>query len=224
LHRATPQGEVRLGNRAFCGVANEDGQPAPELWLTRPGHAPVRFAFADVPRADAAAVIEALKARGLELELLSGDRAPAAAKIAGALGIDEWRAACTPADKTARLEELAAAGHRVLMVGDGLNDAPALAVAHVSLSPSSAIDISQNAADAIFQGERLEPVIETLRVATEADRLIRQNLALALTYNVLAVPLAVLGFVTPLVAALCMSGSSLLVVGNALRLGRGRPW
>jgi Cu2+-exporting ATPase len=191
------------------------------LWLARPGRTPVRFAFTDVPRADAAGVVRALKERGLEIELLSGDRAPVVACVAQALGIDDWRAGCTPADKTARLEELAGAGRRVLMVGDGLNDAPALAAAHVSLSPSSAVDISQNAADAVFQGERLEPVVETLRVARRADLLIRQNLGLALTYNLLAVPLAVLGFATPLLAALCMSGSSLLVVGNALRLGRG---
>jgi len=89
----------------------------------------------------------------------------------------------------------------------------------VSLSPASAVDISQSAADAVFQGDRLEPVIEVLEVAGRADRLIRQNLALAVAYNVVAVPLAVLGLATPLIAALCMSGSSLLVVGNALRLG-----
>jgi Cu2+-exporting ATPase len=219
LRQSTPQGEVRLGNRAFCGVA--DGQAGPELWLARPGHAAVRFAFTDQPRADAAAVVQALDQRGLELELLSGDRMPVAAQIAHALGIATWRAGCTPADKVARLEQLAGAGRRVLMVGDGLNDAPALAAAHVSLSPSSAVDISQNAPDAVFQGERLDPVVETLRVARDADRLIRQNLGLALTYNLLVVPLAVLGFVTPLIAALCMSASSLLVVGNALRLGRG---
>ena len=166
-----------------------------------------------------ATVVAGLKVRGFAVELLSGDRAPIVAAVARALGIERWRAACTPAGKTARLEELARAGRRVLMVGDGLNDAPALAAAHVSLSPASAVDISQNAADAVFQGDHLQPVVELLEVAARADRLIRQNLGLALAYNLLAVPLAVLGFATPLIAALCMSGSSLLVVGNALRLG-----
>ncbi len=170
-------------------------------------------------RADASAVVASLKARGCAIELLSGDRAPIVAAIARALGIEHWRAACTPAAKAARLETLADAGRRVLMVGDGLNDAPALAAAHVSLSPASAVDISQNAADAVFQGDRLAPVVEVLEVAGRADRLIRQNLGLAIAYNVFAVPLAVLGFATPLVAALSMSVSSLLVVGNALRLG-----
>jgi Cu2+-exporting ATPase len=108
------------------------------------------------------------------------------------------------------------------MVGDGLNDAPALAGAYVSASPASAVDISRTAADAIFQGEHLRPVLELLEVAGRAARLIRQNFALALAYNVVTVPLAVLGLVTPLVAALCMSASSLIVVGNALRLGRSR--
>jgi len=214
------EGEVRLGNRAFCDVPETDEASGPELWLARPGQKPVRFAFRDELRDDAIAVVAELKARGLAVELVSGDHAPIVGAVARALGIEHWRAACTPAGKIARLEALADAGRHVLMVGDGLNDAPALAAAHVSLSPSSAVDISQNAADAIFQGARLRPVAEVLEVAGRADRLIRQNLGLALAYNLLAVPLAILGFVTPLIAALCMSGSSLLVVGNALRVGR----
>jgi Cu2+-exporting ATPase len=219
-----PAGEVRLGSRAFCGIDDTDADAGPEQWLMRPGHPPVRFSFTDELRADAGAVIATLKAEGLAVQLLSGDRRPVVAAVAQKLAIDEWQAACKPADKTRYLEELVAAGRRPLMVGDGLNDAPALAAAHVSLSPSSAIDISQNAADAVFQGDLLQPVAELLEVARGADRLIRQNLGLALAYNLLAVPLAVLGFVTPLIAALCMSGSSLLVVGNALRLGgRRRP-
>jgi Cu2+-exporting ATPase len=130
----------------------------------------------------------------------------------------DWTAQATPQDKAERLARLTGAGKRVLMVGDGLNDAPALAAATVSVSPSSAVDISQTAADAVFQGERLTPVLELLATARRAGRLVKQNFGLAIGYNMLAVPLAVAGFVTPLVAAVCMSGSSLLVTGNALRL------
>lgn len=142
--------------------------------------------------------------------------------VAEALGLDSWRAACTPADKCARLEALRADGQRVLMVGDGLNDAPALAAADASISPSTAVDVSQTAADVVFQGQRLSPVLEVLDTARRADRLVKQNFGLSILYNVFTIPLAVAGFVTPLIAALAMSSSSVVVISNALRLSRGR--
>ncbi len=219
----TPEGDIRLGSRRWCGVETEesDTTSGPELWLSRPGKEPLRFGFTDPPRADAAEVIRQLKAQGYRVELLSGDREETVAAVAGALGIETWRAASTPAEKCRRLEELEAEGRRTLMVGDGLNDAPALAAALVSVSPSSAVDISQTTADAVFQGEALAPVLELLRVARRAETLVKQNFGLAFAYNAIAVPLAILGLVTPLIAAICMSASSLLVTGNALRLVRG---
>jgi Cu2+-exporting ATPase len=227
LRLVTQDGEVRLGSRAWCAVAEDDTAAAgPELWLSRPGRAPQCFAFSDPPRADAAAVVAALKRGGYQVALLSGDRPATVAAVAAEVGIEHWLADCRPDDKCDRLAELAApgstGGRRVLMVGDGLNDAPALAAASVSLSPSSAADVSRTAADAVFQGDRLDPLLELLAVARGADRLVKQNLGLAFGYNALTVPLAVLGLVTPLVAALCMSASSLIVVGNALRLARLR--
>ena len=220
-----PAGEVRLGSRSWCGASEEPASEAagPELWLARPGQAPLRFGFADSPRLDAAETVARLKAMGLRVTMLSGDRAAVAEPLASALGIDEVLADCRPEEKVAVLERLAEEGHKVAMVGDGLNDAPALAAALVSVSPSSAADISQSAADAVFQGEALAPVAELLSLARRAERLVRQNFGLSFAYNVITVPLAVLGFVTPLIAAISMSASSLLVVGNALRLGRGGP-
>ncbi len=220
LEADVPEGVVRLGSRLFCGIADDRETDGPELRLTRPGAVPVRFAFADRPRTDAAAVVALLAGRGLRLSILSGDRRPVVAAIAAELGIDDWQAECAPADKMRRLRRLAGQGRRVLMVGDGLNDAPALAAASVSISPSTAVDVSQTAADVVFQGSRLMPVVETVAVARQAGRLVRQNLALALLYNGITVPIAVAGLVTPLVAAIAMSVSSLVVIANALRLNR----
>ncbi len=222
LALATPEGEVRLGRRGWASEIDDDGSAAPELWLSRPGHELVRFAFEDPLRADAATVVAALAARGLAVELLSGDREAAVAEAARRLGIRHWRAGVTPAAKCAHLRGLVASGRKVLMVGDGLNDAPALAAATVSLSPTTALDISQTAADAVFQGRLLTPVLELLDVAARADRLVRQNFALAFAYNLVTVPLAIAGLVTPLIAAASMSASSIFVVGNALRLARGQ--
>ena len=215
----TEDGEIRLGRGDWCG-APDSASESMEIWLSRPNRAPVRFAFQDRVRDDGAAVVRRLRAAGYEIEILSGDRAAAVEPVAEALGIDRWRAGCTPDAKIRALEELAAAGRRVCMVGDGLNDAPALTAAHASLSPATAADISQTAADVVFQGDRLAPVAEALQVARAADRLVRQNFMLAFGYNVLTVPLAMAGLVTPLIAAVAMSTSSLVVIGNALRLGR----
>lgn len=215
-------GGMRLGSARFCEVAGTVDDGRSELWLTRPGLAPVRFAFADRLRPDAAAAVSALGSAKLPVEVLSGDRPVAVAQVAADAGVSRWSAEVAPAGKARRLAELAAEGRHVLMVGDGLNDAPALAAAHASISPATAAEATQNAADAIFQGDALSPVVETLQVARKADRLVRQNLALALLYNLSAVPLALMGEVTPLIAAVAMSSSSLLVIGNALRLG-ARP-
>lgn len=214
-------GQIRLGSRDWCGVGAPADADGPELWFARPDRAVLRFAFRDEPRRDAGEVVAKLLRLGYRVELLSGDNPVVAGAMAGRLGIAHWRGGCTPAAKAARLRELAAAGRRVCMVGDGLNDAPALALAHVSLSPAEAVEIAQNAADAVFQGDRLHPVLELLDVARRARRLVLQNLGLAFAYNVTTIPLAMAGLVTPLIAAIAMSGSSILVVGNALRLGRG---
>ncbi len=226
LRCASAAGEWRLGNRMFCGIdahaaSTHAGDDRPELWLVGPGITPVRFAFDDMLRSDAVEMVAALRRRGFGLRLLSGDRPPAVEAMARKAGIEAWRAAASPAEKARELGELAARGCKTAMIGDGLNDAPALAAAHASLSPSSAIDIAQNAADVVFMGDRRQPVLVTIALARAARRVARQNLVLAIGYNALAVPLAVAGLVTPLIAAIAMSSSSLVVIANALRLARG---
>jgi Cu2+-exporting ATPase len=216
-------GTVRLGNRSWAGAEEGDSElhAGSELWLRRGDGSTLCFRFTDTLRVDAVDAIAALKARGFAIELLSGDRMPAVKAAAEALGIATWRAEARPDAKIARLKELAAQGRKVLMVGDGLNDAPALRAAHVSFSPATAADVSQIAADFIFQGAKLGPIVEAVDVSRKSRRLVFENFALALAYNAVAVPLAVAGFVTPLIAAVAMSTSSITVTLNSLRLNRG---
>jgi len=223
LSRLTTEGDVRLGSRAFCRIDDDGADHALELWLTRPNAAPCRFVFADQIRPDAAATIDRLRARGFHVKLLSGDRPGAVAAVAAPLGIADWQARLTPAGKRDEIQRLERGGARVLMVGDGLNDGAALAAAHASLSPSGAADLCQVAADAVFQGDSLAAVTDLLDTARATRRIVRQNIALALVYNLCAVPIAMAGFATPLLAALAMSSSSILVVGNAMRLAGRRP-
>ncbi len=175
------------------------------------------LAFRDALRPDAAHAVGRLAAAGMEVAILSGDREQAVRSVASALGVPAV-AELSPADKVARIEQLRGEGKRVLMVGDGLNDGPALAAGNVSMAPASASDVGQTAADLLFLGDSLAPVPIALMAARRTMRVVRQNFVLAIGYNILAVPLAILGLVTPLVAAVAMSTSSILVVANALRL------
>ena len=214
--------EIRLGRPTFCGAEqlvkdSASADPEASLVAFSRGREKYLFSVRQGLRPDAKAVIAALRQRNIEVEILSGDRDAAVRAAAGALGVKAWRAGVTPADKIARIEELKRRGFKVMMVGDGMNDAPSLAAAHVSMSPISAAHLSQATADLVFLGKPLAPVVAAIDFSRKALRLMRQNLCLAITYNFLAVPIAILGFVTPLIAAAAMSGSSILVMLNALR-------
>ncbi len=206
-----------------CAGTNGNGSGASQIYFMR-GDKGARIEIAQKLRPDAAETVAALRKRGLDLVILSGDRNETVRPVAEALGIVQWQGTLTPAEKIEIIEQFKARGRRVLMVGDGLNDAPSLAAAHVSLSPISAADLTQAHADAVFLGERLGPVADALRVARRARWLMKENLWFAGVYNTIAVPVAIAGLVTPLIAALAMSASSITVTLNALRASRGgRP-
>lgn len=182
------------------------------------GDRPVRLiTFADRLRPDAQQALAELKALGIETTILSGDNAGAVAEVARATGLTA-QAGASPADKQAAIARLQAAGHRVLMVGDGLNDGPALAAANASIAPGSASDVGRQAADLVFLGDSLLALPRAVRAARRTMAVVKQNFVLAIGYNVLAVPLAMAGHVTPLIAAVAMSTSSLIVIANSLRL------
>lgn len=214
--------EARLGEAVFCNLEGEadrsrDLHPEASVIAFRYGAVCAIFRVRQRLRPDAVPVIAGLRSRGLAIMVVSGDRAPAVQACANALGLTDWRAQFKPADKVEFLAGLKAQGRKVLMVGDGMNDAPALAAAHASLSPIVASGIAQAAADALFLGDRLAPVTAAIDIARRAKFLMRQNLWFAVLYNAIAVPLAMSGLATPLIAAAAMSGSSVIVTLNALR-------
>ena len=214
--------KARFGRADWVGAEYIDQSALSEAWFKLGDGAPVRLEFEDRLRGDAAKTIADLRARDIDSEMLSGDREAPAKRIAKSVGLEAWQANMTPADKIARLSELRSGGVRTAMVGDGLNDAPALAAAHASLSPGTAADASQAAADFVFQGDSLQSVVTAYDVAKQARRRVLENFAFAALYNACAIPLAVFGFVTPLIAALAMSGSSVVVTLNALRIRNAR--
>lgn len=208
---------VRLGRADWLGAAHGDAALSAS-WLAL-GEAPaLRLDFSDRLRPGAAEAVRRIAASGRRVMLLSGDARPVVAELAARLGITDWQAEIGPEAKAQTVADLASLGHKVLMVGDGLNDTAALAAAHVSISPATALDAARVASDIVTLGSDLGPVAEALEVARAARRRIRENFALSLGYNVVAVPFAIAGFATPLMAALAMSLSSISVTLNALRL------
>jgi Cu2+-exporting ATPase len=215
---------LRLGRADWAAPdAAELAADAPRTVLARDGRPIAVFTFREMLRPGAGPALSMLTAQGLGVEIVSGDHDRAVRSVADALGVQRFAADVRPAGKLARLAELAAQGHRPLMVGDGLNDAPALARAHVSMAPASAVDVGRNAADFVFLRDDLRAVPFAIAVAQRARVLVRENFALAVLYNAIALPFAIAGLVTPLAAALAMSGSSLIVVANAMRLHGRMP-
>ena len=208
---------ARLGRATYLAVEDSSTSES-ELWFAFDGEPRHRFRFADTARADAAETIAALTARGLGVEILSGDVAAAVARIADETGVALWRAGMTPIQKSDAIDRLKAEGRKVLMVGDGLNDAAALSRAHASMAPGAAMDASQNAADLVFEGAGLMAVADAIDVARAARRRAVENFGFSALYNLVAAPAAIFGLVNPFVAALAMSGSSMVVTLNALRM------
>ncbi|MEX2518262.1 MAG: HAD-IC family P-type ATPase, partial [Paracoccaceae bacterium] len=211
---------ARLGRADWVAEIAAGGADASGPAFAFEGGPVTGFALSETLRPGAVETIGALQAGGLDIEILSGDGVEPVARMAAALGLSQARPGCSPADKTARLDRLRTEGRHTLMIGDGLNDVAALASAHVSMAPASATEVGRNAADFVFTRGRLDAVVTAHRIALGAARLVRSNFGLAILYNCVAIPLAVAGLVTPLIAALAMSGSSILVVANSLRLNR----
>lgn len=210
---------LRLGRAEFAAARADDGA----LWLGDGSRAFARFVVRDGLRPEAASTVAALKQAGFAIEICSGDSPQTVDAVAAAVHADAATARCTPADKLALLRARQAAGRRVLMIGDGINDAPVLAGADVSIAIGSGAALAHRAADFVLAGDTLTRIPQAIALARRARRVVRQNFAWALAYNLLALPFAACGLVTPWLAALGMAGSSLVVTLNALRIARSMP-
>ena len=211
----------RLGKPAFVSPGHSGTETDDTIvWLANDTGPVAEFRISDELRADAVETIEALNNHGLRVRILSGDGEGPVRFAADSLGIDDYEFDCSPEQK---LEQIAAAqksGEIIVMVGDGINDAPVLGGADASIAPAHAAKLAQTSADIITLGETLSPVVTAFRAARQTMRIVRQNLAWAIVYNAVALPLAAAGLVPPWLAAIGMSTSSLVVVLNALRLNR----
>ena len=206
---------IRLGRAEWCGG---EGLDVTATYLCTGTGEPRAFTFADRLRPGAAEAVSSLRAQGLSVRLISGDATGAVRDLAERLGITDWTAGALPAEKAGLVGDLTAQGRHVLMVGDGLNDTAALASAHVSISPASALDAARVASDIVLLGQDMAPIGDALRISRQSTRRIRENFWISALYNVVAVPIALVGLATPLAAALAMSLSSTTVSLNALRL------
>ena len=213
---------LRLGTEAFCQVpCPVSASSGLQVHLSDAQGWLATFDLDEELRAEAAGVVQALRAQGVAVHLLSGDRAEAVVQVASRLGIMQAQGACSPSDKLAYLQQLQRAGHTVAMVGDGLNDGPVLAGAHVSFAFGNAVPLAQARSDFVLLGGSLQQVVLAVQLARKTMQVVRQNLWWALLYNAACVPLAVVGWLPAWLAGLGMAGSSLVVVLNALRLSRG---
>jgi Cu2+-exporting ATPase len=219
------EGRMRLGSATFCGAAPDapdaTAPTGPVVHLQDAQGWLASFCWQEELRSDALGVIAALQAQGVEVHLLSGDRAAAAQAMGQRLGITHVAGGCSPADKLHYVHQLQGGGHVVAMVGDGLNDGPVLAGAHVSFAFGRAVSITQSRADFVALGDQLHNVYTALMLARKTLRVVRQNLWWALAYNLACIPLAIAGYLPAWLAGLGMAASSLLVVLNALRLSSG---
>jgi len=219
---AQPQNTLRLGSAAFCGVPATQSENL-QAFLSDADGWLATFKLQEDVRPEARDAVNALADEGIEVHMLSGDNAASVVRVAEQVGIAKATGGCSPADKLAALRDLQARGKTVAMVGDGLNDGPVLAGAHVSFAFGRAVPLAQGQSDFVVMGDTLGSVVQTLRLARNTMRVVHQNLGWALAYNAACVPLAVLGLLPAWLAGLGMAGSSLVVVLNALRLARDLP-
>lgn len=214
------ESEIKLGSARHCSIDIEERMEQSALYIADESGWLATFSLQEAVRADAAKTVEMLHASGIDVHVLSGDKQRAVENIAQLVGIRHLHAECTPQDKWMIIKQLQTAGRHVVMVGDGLNDAPVLAGAEASIAVGQAVPLAQVQSDFVLLSEQLSSVTELIQRAKQTLKVVKQNLLWAAIYNAICVPLAVVGLLPAWLAGLGMAGSSLFVVINALRLSK----